>query len=82
MERVILKPAKKDRKIPDPKSGQFLPEEGMKVKMSKYWRRLLMSEQVVIVKEGEKKSKTSRKKKKKILDENIELNEEKIKEGE
>jgi len=69
MERITLKPAKEGRKIPDPKNGQFLPEEGAKILLSKYWRRLLLRGEVVEVKPKPKKTETKPKKNKKIKDE-------------
>lgn len=57
MKKVKLKPAEADKKIPNPKNGFMLREEGEFVYMNKYWRRRLMFGEVVEVKESKKVSK-------------------------
>lgn len=47
VEKKKIKPAVKGAKIPNPKTGFFLKEDGEMVTMSKYWRRLYSSKQVV-----------------------------------
>lgn len=70
-ERRFLKPHKPGIIIPDPKYGDNLPDEGRKVKLNKYWIRLIMSKQVIECEEPKKK-KTTKKKTKKIKEEKTE----------
>lgn len=59
--KIRLKPVNK-RKIPNPKNGFFLKEEGELVELDKFWRRRLMLNEVVEVVEVKQQKKTTKKK--------------------